>query len=179
MEKHFKYLTLLLVAAFIPTLSSCGGDDDDEPGGSNSTITTEYGAVKTTGVKTISLFTSASDGETTLNIPGFAPIRAKGSYNIYKHYVDNIGLYAEDDGNEFASWIPGGSIPASFTDLTYSHNILVRTKVKNSDAYVYAYIEKVRPLEAGTGTMGANLIGYVYKYTSPIDPHTFTGISSN
>ena len=38
--------------------------------------------------------------------------------------------------------------------------------VKGSNEYAYACIEYIRGLAQGTGTMGATLIGAVYKYTN-------------
>lgn len=157
-------------------LTSCGGDDNDDPEVPDSkNVTTNYGVVKTTGIKTISLFASAHDGETTLTIPGFAPIRLATEYNIYKHINVSYYLYADDMGNDFATWYPGNKIPLEFEDTNKGNNVLIRTKVKNSDKYVYAYIERIRYLEESTGGMDGNVIGGVLKYTSPIDPATFTG----
>lgn len=180
MTKELLHSLLLLVAVMMisTTFTACGDDDDsDESTGSNSVIT-DYGLVTETGIKTKSLFASAHDGDNVLTIPGFAPIRAEGNYNIYKHIVVSMRLYSDDEGNEFAKWTPGESIPSSFEKISgygYYMNGLVRTKVKNSNEYVYAYIERVRDLEESTGGMDGNVIGVIIKYKSPINPETFKG----
>lgn len=175
MKKFYFSLLPFLLALFVCVgFTSCSDDGDNEPSGNGSTIT-NFGVVAETGVKSRSLFASAHDGDNTLIIPGFAPIRAAGNYNVYKHIVTSIRLYSDDEGNEFASWSPGKNIPSSFEKETYVGEVLVRTKIKNSDEYVYAYIEKVRYLEESTGGMDGNVIGAVLKYQSPIDPATFKG----
>lgn len=159
-------------------LTACGDDDKDEPdvpGTSSANVMTNYGKVTATGVKSMSLFASAHDGTNVLDIPGFAPIRLATSYNIYKHINTGSYLYADDMGNEFAIWEPGSPLPTEFRDQSSSSYILVRTQIKNSDKYVYAYIERVRSLTESTGGMDGNVIGGVIKYISPIDPASFTG----
>lgn len=165
---------LMLVTSFSLTFVSCGGDDNEEPDNPSNGIVTNYGTVKPTGVQTMSIFISAKDGETVLNLYGFAPIRAQGSYNVYTRVIDSIYLYAEGD-NEFASWTPGDKIPSNFRDTENASHMLVRTKIKGSEEYVYAYIEKIRSLAEATGEMKKSLMGYVIKYQSPIDPATFNG----
>lgn len=123
----------------------------------------------------MSLFISAQHGETKLNIPGFPTIMARGHYNVYTRVIDSIILYSEDGGCEFAKWNPGSEVPAYFSDESSDYQIIVRTKCKNSDEYVYAYIEHVRSLAEATGEMKESLIGWNFKYTSPIDPITFKG----
>lgn len=175
--KKLKFLSMLIACLTAMVAFTSCGDDNDEPDVLDTTTGTEtyYGIIKPTGVHTISLFASAHDGETVLSLPGFAPIRLRTYYNIYKHHNDGAGLYAEDMGNDFAEWRPGIGIPASFSEVSWDSQILVRTKVKGSDSYVYAYIERVSHLTESTGAMGANVIGGIYRYTSPIDPATFTG----
>ena len=169
---------MLFVATLSLGLASCG--DDNEPDDPDTGMKTEYGKVTATGVKTFTLFISASDGDTKLNIPGFAPIRAIGRYNVYTKVTDNIDLYSDDDADDFSAWTPGSALPTDWvkeTHESYKRSFLVRIKAKNSDEYVYAYLEKVRSIVAGTGNMKDNKIGEVFKYTSPIDPLTFEGFT--
>lgn len=170
----------MLIAAFGMTFVSCG-DDNDEPEdqtNSSSSVKTDYGTVQPTGIKTMSIFLSAKDGETALRLPGFAPIRIEGHYNVYTRVIDNIHFYAEGD-MEFAGWKPGTSVPEKFSDTAsfgweYDY-ILIRTKAVGSDDYAYACISRVRYLEEATGEMKGSLMGCVIKYQSPVDPETFTG----
>lgn len=176
MTKELLRSILLLATMMTVSLTFTACDDEDEDSNNSGSITTNYGVVTDTGVKTKSLFASAHNGDNVLTIPGFAPIRAEGYYNVYKHLVESMRLYSDDEGNEFAEWTPGTSLPSSFKKTSgYGFNGLVRTKVKNSEEYVYAYIERVRYLEESTGGMDGNVIGVVIKYKSPIDPLTFKG----
>lgn len=111
--------------------------------------------------------------------PGFAPLRVESDYNIYKHVVVDVDMYAEDEGNEFAKWSPGMSLPTEWSKQSTGYSYLIRTRIKNSDSYAYCYIEKIRCLEESTGGMQGNVIGAIYKYQSPIDPESFEGFPKN
>ena len=179
--KNLRHLMALLMVCLLSTgFTSCGDDDDepDNPTGSGTGTVTNFGIVAPTGVHTISLFYSAQNGETVFLLPGFAPNRLEADYNIYKHVVVRVYIYSDDEGNEYANWEPGRDMPTNWYKKE-SGNVLVRTKVKNSDDYVYAYLERVRYLEESTGGMAGNVIGAVYKYQSPIDPLTFKGFTEN
>ncbi|MBP3299580.1 MAG: hypothetical protein J6L73_07895 [Muribaculaceae bacterium] len=176
-----KLFYALLIGVMSVSFAACGDDDDDQPANPAEGTVTNYGLVKDTGVQTISLFLSASNGESALNIPGFATIRESGHYNVYTRVIDSISLYSEGDC-EFAEWKPGTPLPSVFSEegSYYNNmNLLVRTKIKNSSEYVYAYIEKTRSLAEATGEMKESLMGLVLKYQSPIDPATFKGFNNN
>lgn len=176
MKKFYFSLTSILLALFVCVgFASCSDDGDNKPSGNGGTIT-NYGIVTETGVRSSSLFASVSNGANTLVITGFAPVRAEGYYDIYKHIVTGIGLYSDDEGNEFAEWMPGQDIPTEFEKIAAGYSeMLMRTRIKGTDKYVYAYLDKERYLKESTGGMQGNVIGAVLKYQSPIDPATFKG----
>lgn len=162
-------MTIFFAAAMV----SCS-EEDNSVG-----MTTNYGSVTSTGYKTATVFMSAHDGRNQLTIPGFAPILVRGTYNVYLHYVNGAYLYSTDNGNEFQSWSPGEPVPSEFGNETGfetnsgtfvgNYNMLVRTKIKNSNEYVYAFINITNFLNDGD----RNVIGVIVEYESPVDPNTY------